>query len=219
MLHTLLKPKHLSHKVRWGTNKDGGYVIASEYMHVSKLISCGCDNQTSFEEDYLNHNTNGHVDIYDLKNRCDLANHNKNVKFYNTKISSFEQIDTDQPCIIQMDIEGSEFDVLNSYCGTFSNVLQLIIELHFNFKGNLDSWSRILQKLNQHFYLIHIHGNNFSSIGKYAPVPDVIECTYINKSIVNESLNDEHLSYPIPNLDYPNRSDRKDIKLDWWIAK
>jgi len=219
MLQTLLQPKHIENKVRWGINKDGGYVIASDYSNVDKLISCGCDNQTSFEEDYLKHNTDGHIDIYDLKNKCDLAKYNNNIKFYNTKIVSFEQLNIDHPCMIQMDIEGSEFDILDSYRGIFDNVLQFIIEFHFHLKGDLDSWSRILEKLNQSFYLVHIHGNNYSSVGKYSPVPDVIECTYINKKIVNTSLDNEYLSYPIPNLDYPNRSDRKDITLDWWITK
>lgn len=217
MLKDLLIPKHIDNKIRWGVNKDGGYVLSSHFSTVSQLISCGCDNQTSFEEDYLKHNPSGKINIYDTKNTCDLAQKNHNVQFYNNKVVSIDQLNISEPCIVQMDIEGSEYDILSNYAGNFSNIVQFIVEFHFIYAGDLAGWETILTKLNKYFYLIHIHANNCVQSKKYSPVPDVIECTYLNKNLLNTTLDNDNVSYPTKGLDYRNCPHKPELILNWWI--
>ena len=53
MLKDLLIPYKITDKIRLGSIKDGGYVVSSQNLNVNRLVSVGCDNQTSFEKDFL----------------------------------------------------------------------------------------------------------------------------------------------------------------------
>ena len=116
-----------------------------------------------------------------------------------------------------MDIEGSEYDVFSNYNGNFRDIEQLIIEFHFTWKGDLSGWRNILKKINDSFYLVHLHGNNCAPTATYNPVPDVIECTYINKSYVTYKIDKEDSPYPLQNLDSVNCNNRDDFILNWWL--
>jgi hypothetical protein len=118
-----------------------------------------------------------------------------------------------------MDIEGSEYDILYNYSNNFENVVQFIVEFHFMYCGTLEGWRQILNKLNKYFDLIHIHANNCQQSKKYDPVPDVIECTYLNKNLLNQRLHNEHVSYPINGLDFSNCPHKPDLVLNWWVHK
>jgi len=66
--------------------------------------------------------------------------------------------------VLKMDVEGAEWDSLDS---TPQDILiqfdQIIIELHgIRILKDLDIKIRVLQKLNENFYLHHIHGNNYA---------------------------------------------------------
>jgi len=222
ILPSLLIPKHIpiENKKRFGNNGDSGYVLYEpDVKKCNKLISLGCDNSTSFEEDILNYNKNITVDIYDIDSECDLANNNNRVNFYKERVVNIdEKVGTNDHAIIQMDIEGSEFYVFQNPLDLekSKNISQLIIEIHFNMIPNNDINLAInlLQNINTIFDLVHIHGNNHvaTTIG---PVPMVIECTYLNKNL-KLNLQQESNSFPIENLDYPNHKDWKDHQLLWW---
>lgn len=216
-LKDLLIPKAIDKKIRLGSRVDGGYVVSYDHIHTDYLISCGCDNRTSFEEDFLKLNPNSTVYIYDLNNVCDLANFKTNVIFTQKSIHSFNQLNCDKKSTIQIDIEGSEYEMLLNYNGSFNNIVQMIIEFHLASSGSLTGWSNIFNKINQYFELIHIHGNNCGDLGRFSPVPDVIECTYVNKDYLHKELPVETRSYPVPNLDYRNCLYQQELILDWWI--
>ena len=135
MLKDSLIPYKITDKIRLGSLKDGGYVVSSQNLNANRLISVGCDNQTSFEKDFLSINPKSNIDIYDINNVCYFASRHSNVNFYNIEVNSFEQLNIDSNCIVQMDIEGSEYDVFSNYSGNFEYVQQLIVEFHFKFKG------------------------------------------------------------------------------------
>jgi len=217
MLKDLLIPYKINNKIRLGNPKDGGYVVSSDHLNTSKLISLGCDNQTSFEKDFLKINPTSRIDIYDIDSECDLASRHDNVNFYNMEVNSFEQLSIDSNCVVQMDIEGSEYDVFSNYDGHFKYIQQLIIEFHFHFNGNASGWENVLKKINESFYLVHIHGNNCAPITQYNPVPDAIECTYVNKNNFVSTPPKENIAYPLRNLDRTNCNNRTDFILDWWL--
>lgn len=223
ILPKLLIPKHipLENKKRFGNNGDSGYVLYEPDVKKStKLISLGCDNSTSFEQDILLYNPNLTIDIYDIDSECDLSKNNNRVNFYKEKVLSIEEkLKSEEHTIIQMDIEGSEFYVFqnNLDLEKSKNISQLIIEIHFNMipDNDVNLAINLLKNINTIFDLIHIHGNNHisSTIG---PVPMVIECTYLNKNL-GLNLQKENNSFPISNLDYPNYKPWKDHKLSWWM--
>lgn len=216
MLKDLLIPYKITDKIRLGSLKDGGYVVSSQNLNANKLISVGCDNQTSFEKDFLSINPKSNIDIYDINNVCDFASRHSNVNFYNIEVNSFEQLNIDSNCIVQMDIEGSEYDVFSNYSGNFEYVQQLIIEFHFHFNSDSSGWENVLKKINESFYLVHVHGNNCAPITQYDPVPDAIECTYVNKNRFSNVPAKEDIAYPIE-LDKTNCNNREDFVLDWWL--
>ena len=217
MLQDLLIPYKIFDKIRVGGPTDGGYVVSSQYLKSNRLVSVGCNNQTSFEEHFLKINPNSTIDIYDKNNVCDLATRHPNVNFYNIEINRFEQLNIDPGCIVQMDIEGAEYDVFSNYDGNFRNIQQLVIEFHFKWNGDSSGWENILKRFNENFYLVHIHANNCAPITDHAPVPDVIECTYINKSYLTHQMQKEDVTYPLQDLDNINCSNRDDFVLSWWL--
>jgi len=223
ILPSLLIPKHIptTNKKRFGNNGDSGYVLYEpDVRNSSRLISLGCGNATSFEEDILSYNKNIVVDIYDINNGCDLANNNNRVNFHKEKVTNLlKKFESKDHVIVQMDIEGSEFDVFQKPLDEekSKNISQLIIEIHFCMIPNNDHSIAInlLQNINEKFDLIHIHGNN-NVQSKIGPVPMVIECTYLNKNF-NLNLKKETNPFPIKNLDYPNFSQFPEHELSWWL--
>lgn len=205
-------------KVRLGGAFDGGYAVCPEFV-ADRLISLGCDNKTHFESAYLSLRPNAKIDIYDPNGKCDLAEQDDRVSFHEKAIQSFDELDMSSPCVVQIDVEGSEKDMILNYNGSFDNVTQLVIEIHFKLKKRPQKkgWNDCLEKLNEHFHLIHIHGNTRSRVDVNAPIPNVIECTYINKKLfVPDSL--EPNIFPDCGVDRPNRRNNEQHQLDWWIV-
>ena len=130
-----------------------------------------------------------------------------------------------------MDIEGSEFNWLDSMTETeLNNFSQIVLEVHWPF----DIYRmNMLKKLNKTHYIIHIHGNNYcdGDIPKHLPsgrtydgtitinnhkmpqikLPEVFEVTYINKKLCdNLSVEMKEIQFPTI-LDYPNNPNSNDI--------
>ena len=71
---------------------------------------------------------------------------------------------------------------------------------------------QIVKKLNEFFYIFHIHPNN--SLKKIYienfNIPPLLEISFINKKHVKKVGLTKN-KYPIKNLDFPNKIDRSDI--------
>jgi hypothetical protein len=130
--------------------------------------------------------------------------------------------DSDRDLILQMDIEGSEFQViLDSTRDLLKRFRIIIIEFH-NMEQlfNRDSFyfiNHVFQKLLGDFAVCHIHPNNADPVwtsGSYA-VPRTLEVTFLRKDRVGAT--DKRLSFP-HKLDAPNAPGRKDVVLPdcWW---
>lgn len=134
--------------------------------------------------------------------------------------------------ILKMDVEGCEYSFLTDenlkiLANTFD---QLTLEVHGlieetpdgwiiepaiqDAKNNLQKKVDFFKKLNQHFYLFHIHGNNHAP--RYVDFPDSLELTYVNKRIC-DSIGVSQQRCPDLSVDEPNFDGRPDFCLDWWI--
>jgi len=221
ILNTYITPFSL---VRLGPKEDGGYVIANGFDY-DLFISCGIANDIRFEESFL--------DIHKIKciafdetissfpsHRNSMEWIPKNIGYSNTEKTTNlkEYIQNNNKIFLKMDIEGSEFNWLDSMLETeLEKFSQIVLEFHWPF----DIYrSNMLKKLNKTHYIIHIHGNNNSSIvtinNHIIPeikLPEVFEVTYINKKLCNNSLVEmKEIQFPTI-LDYPNNPRAPDISF------
>jgi hypothetical protein len=220
ILNTYKIPNNL---VRLGPKEDGGYVIADGFNY-DLFISCGIANDIRFEESFL--------DIYKIKciafdgtiqlfpyHRNNIEWIPKNIGYLNTdKTTNLkEYIQTNQKIFLKMDIEGSEFNWLDSMTETeLDNFSQIVLEVHWPF----DIYRmNMLKKLNKTYYIIHIHGNNYGDekviINNHKipqiNLPEVFEVTYINKKLCDySSVEMKEIQFPTI-LDYPNNPNADDI--------
>ena len=108
------------------------------------------------------------------------------------------------PIFIKIDIEGSEYRILNEILEYQEKFCAVIIEFH-DVDLHLEKICNFTQKLN--LELTHIHPNNYGLIGE-KDIPSVIELTYEKNP---EKKNHEVI---LPNnVDQPNNPLSKDIEL------
>lgn len=225
--------------IRLGPKQDGGYIIA-DGLDYNLFISCGIANDIRFEEAFLN--------IYKIKciafdgtiktfpsHKNNIEWIQKNIDFFNTEKTTNlkEYIKDNNNIFLKMDIEGSEFNWLDSMTeNELQKFNQIVIEVHWPFDIYRMS---TLAKLNKTHYIIHIHGNNYCAKdvpkhlntgrtydgtvtinNKNLPplrLPEVFEITYINKTFCdNSSVKIKSSLFPT-SIDYPNNPNAKDINF------
>ena len=113
---------------------------------------------------------------------------------------------------LKIDIEGSEYDILEDIILNKSKIQGIVIEFH-EVSKNIDKIINFTNKLNTDLYLVHIHANNYS-MKEFNEFPEAIEITYSKKNLhLDIKSNDKE--YPLKNLDYPNSKRSPDIKISF----
>lgn len=215
-INTLAVYKSPYKKLRIGKDYDGGYIICDiPDINYGVIISGGIADDISFEEHLCSIYPNTTCYAFDGTEYFNINGHvNKNIVFiknnigpitdnYNTNL--FDIIDKYDDIFLKMDIEGAELPWLkcltNDQMKKFS---QIVIEFHFPFS---EDDNRVFLKLNENHILVHFHGNNCPAgviNHKGIIVPNVFECTYINKKYVELNtivLNNECIP---SSIDMPN---------------
>ena len=132
-----------------------------------------------------------------------------NVKLFNQtitynsirKILKYEIL---KPIFFKIDIEGSEYRILDELIESQDLIVGLVIEFH-NVDLQLEKIIDFINKFN--LQLTHIHPNNYGEVDKFNN-PTVIEFTFEKNPI--EGTSDLFL----PNrLDQPNNPDKHDLEL------
>lgn len=220
-------------KIRLGSNNDGGYVIADLNDGYDCYISAGVSDEESFSRDFIN--------LYktDYKNSFAFdgtilrypTQYTRNISFIRKNIAPYSSrktrnlsvlIDSFDSIFLKMDIEGSEYNWINSLSTEqLKKFKQIVIEFH---GINDDSWNikfadkeACFEKLANTHYLVHAHANNYettTTVANNLPIPNVIELTYVNKNILEvPSQNTDKLPC---SLDRPNCSSNPDINLSFY---
>jgi hypothetical protein len=205
----LLLFSHPYPKIRLGKDYDGGYVIHDiPEIKYDILISGGIDNDISFEEKFCEkYKTeciafDGTID--NISNINNITHIKKNIDTDNNLSDLLKRY---KNIFIKMDIEGSEFEwIKNLEEKNFSNIVQMVIEFHYPSEKE----NEIFEKINKYFVLVHFHANNYCGYRVSqiygVSLPNVFECTYINKKYIQMrdlSLNSEKL---------PTKYDMRNIK-------
>ena len=110
---------------------------------------------------------------------------------------------------VKMDIEGTEYRVLEDVVSYADRILAMAIEFHDT--GPLRPvFERTMDVVRQRFEIVHVHANNF--IPPYRDgVPEALEITVARKDLVPGAQRRKRL--PLPQLDRPNDPGRPDYRL------
>ncbi|MEL6449713.1 MAG: FkbM family methyltransferase [Pseudomonadota bacterium] len=126
--------------------------------------------------------------------------------------------------ILQMDIEGAEYDVLTYESSeTLAQFTTMVIEFHGLkrlFQPEfLRTFSAIFEKIYRNFSICHVHPNNCSGVATYkgVAVPRLLEITFVRNDVLEAFATGAELTLPHP-LDHPNVAENEDIVLPeiWW---
>ena len=120
---------------------------------------------------------------------------------------------------LKIDTEGAEFDYfLNADIDDLSTfVCGIVVEVHWlDQPQNQTKFVDMMEKINKHFILTHVHGNNWGGAFEYKEhtVPRVPEFSFVNRKYITEAVPDTQ-DYPIVDLDYPNNTNLAECNLDF----
>ena len=232
ILKKLLPYKTEYDLIRLGDDNDGGYLVPNDLNGIVKNYSAGVGNLSKFEKD-LKEN------FLINSNMLDYNNIDENIlpvgsKFFKKKIGvgiNKDELninnwlqDEKGEIIFKMDIEGDEYLTLGSVSEeNLKKMRILVLEIHdlrnlrnyFFFK----TFEKIITKLNDVFYVCHLHVNNVSkvkNIGGYN-IPDMLEITLIRKDRVKNFTSEFSV---IPNkLDQKTVINKNEIFIDqkWYF--
>ncbi len=223
-----LKPYYVGEKIRLGRANDGGYVLPKQLLQDSEcLFSYGINNDITFDEHYIQL-TGKKVYAYDHTIENIYSKHPDLFTWYKEGLSGtnkeqtdnflnhYRQLKLSKRVLLKIDVEGCEYEWLeNTDIQKLASITTgIVIEFHYlSDETYRNRFITILENLNKHFYLCHVHGNNCGSTFEYKGyiVPEVLELTFISKEIIKDVELDK-ASYPTE-LDSPNAAQLKDYVL------
>tara|TARA_B100001057_G_scaffold141887_1_gene141598 strand:- start:730 stop:1509 length:780 start_codon:yes stop_codon:yes gene_type:complete len=151
--------------------------------------------------DYLN--------FFSKKNKhLKLMISNKNIS--NKEITINKILKQKKNVLLKVDIEGSEYKILNNILINRKKINCLIIEFH-SVKKNLSKIYKFIDKL-KNLKLMHVHGNNVNKIELHG-YPYALELTFVNSKKIKYKNTTNLREYPIADIDYPSVKRNEDIKL------
>lgn len=232
----LLNVYNVGEKVRLGSANDGGYVLPKLCIKNSKyLFSYGISDDISFDEHYIEQTEfKNKVIAYDHTIDNIFTKYQDNFTLNKIGLSGIETNETSnfikhyhdnnikERVLLKVDVECCEYEWLeNTNIETLSQIISgLIIEFHeLSDEIYKNRFVEIIKKLNNYFYICHIHGNNWSHTFTYVhdsntyEIPNVLEITFIPKNIVKNVQLDNSI-YPCE-LDSPNNEVKREISLEF----
>ncbi|EDY38064.1 conserved hypothetical protein [Cyanobium sp. PCC 7001] len=209
-----LQPRPCGHKlIRIGGDKDGAYLLPDDLEGIKWCISPGVNNFKYFEDQLL--------ELYGVKSI--LVDYTSDPQLFATPLQEGKQIfykkwlaaksnleqmqvslqdlinencEKGDDLILQMDIEGAEWDVLSS-CpeSLLSDFRIIVLELHdldkldkANFASNIVLPN--LRKISQTHSCVHIHPNNTSFVKDYGNgqplIPSMVEVTFLRRDRIRQ---------------------------------
>lgn len=221
--------------IRMGGANDGGYLVPDDLEGVSHCFSPGVDDRAQFEMEcstrgiasFLADGTVSGPPSYLAD--CHFTRMNLGPRTTPQTMTLDDWVASSLPpnlggdLILQMDIEGAEFDVLaTARDETLARFRIAVIEFHGGHRLDRPSvrrrWLRCLTRLAGIFDVVHLHPNNCCGIANVDgfQVPRVMEVTLLRKDRTKARRPVAKLPNP---LDQPNLTDRPDIVLpqEWLV--
>lgn len=221
-------------KIRVGSSGDGGYVMLEEIFKFGKIAySIGIGKTVKFEEavEKLGYKIWMYDHTVDGKK---FKNENRTIfklgigpkdtgqfKTLSTMIGDNGH-ENEENMVLQMDVEGAEWDVLNSIDSqTLSQFSLINLEIHwlnmmFAKPDTTEMVRKSLNALTRNHTVFHVHANNwcgYYEIENKPPLADVLEISLVNDALVNFTPCGE--TFPGA-LDSPNKPSEPDIDLGYF---
>lgn len=224
-----IAPEQPAAMLRLGRDFDGGYLVPDDLAGIRYCFSPGVDNVASFEADLLER----------AGIRSFLADFSVDAPPAGVEIAGFVKkfigppgrgeryitledwvngsASPDGDLLLQMDIEGGEYDVLLSAPPRLLRRFRImVIEFH-DLRSMRDGFffrrlRRVFSRIMRDFRVAHIHPNN-AGIVEYlgsVPLPDVVEMTFVRRDRRYELAASPAFPHP---LDRPNIEGREEIPL------
>jgi hypothetical protein len=125
---------------------------------------------------------------------------------------AFGRLPAECPVFVKMDIEGSEYRVLDDLLRHSQNIVAMAIEFH-----DVDilpgQFNSLIEKIKRDFHIVHLHGNNMGGMAFHFPIAP--EITFLNKRFFSASPSPSQLKYPVPGLDRPNYAGLPDFTFEF----
>ena len=140
-----------------------------------------------------------------------ISRDNKHIKTKISKSNVENIIDSVEleTCLLKIDIEGSEWEILPKIGDAIESIACLIIEFHY-VRENTTQLKKIVDRLKQTHNIAHLHINNFSPQNNLG-VPDFIELTFVRKDYKSSGLKRKKL--PIISLDRKTMPNLEDFSI------
>jgi hypothetical protein len=224
-------------KKKWegGGVGDGGYLIPNNLNEIKYCFSAGVGETSDFELE-LSEKYNIKSFIADASvNGPSVLNKNFiflpkfiGARTYENYITlsdwMLQSIAQEKNLILQMDIEGAEYEVLSfETIETLSRFSSITVEFHGLHKlferSFFHMFSSIFEKIYCNFSICHVHPNNAGGIFclDEIEIPRLIEVTFIRNDLVQGLIKSGPVVLP-HQLDRKNVDSQKDIKMPdlWW---
>jgi hypothetical protein len=219
-----LFPLNVSNNISWkrfGSPKDGGYLLEDEISKSDICISLGIGDDYSFDLDIAKYCNQVLMFDHTITQPQPLSSNMsfKKIGIGTVELENFTTIEkiisklpVGSDLILKIDIEGAEWGILESLTfDTLRRFKQIAAEFH-NLHSIHDSshFERIvnsLSKISQTHFLANFHINNWAPYHLIAgvPFPDVVEATYIRR--VSSSGHQVNLQISV---NKPNNADLSD---------
>ena len=209
--------------VRLGPDGDGGYLVPDDLAGIKACFSPGVSNIAGFEKDCanlgmdvymadksINELPEAHSRFHFLKKFIAATNDND----YITLDKWVNQAMNDQTCdlLLQMDIEGYEYETIYSLSDKLKNRFRIIVvEFHWMHllwsKPFFDLSSHAFYKLLQTHSVVHVHPNNLGKTVKRnnIEIPELIEITFLRNDRIHSRQNTQTFPHELDvrNTDSP----------------
>ena len=199
--------------IRIGRDNDSGYICPNDFENITTCFSPGVEQDSTFEkqlsEKYGIKSILADYSVDKPGEDCtDFTFYKKFIGYGDEKYITLENlvrtVSNNGDKILQMDIEGGEYEVIIDTSREILREFRIIcIEFHeFDKLMDRDFFrmvKAIFNKLFQDFYIVHIHPNNISKpiIYKDMIIPPTLEFTFIRKDRVLCTELTYHESYPL----------------------
>jgi hypothetical protein len=115
---------------------------------------------------------------------------------------AFGRLPAGRRVFVKIDIEGSEYRILDDVIRHSQNIVSIAIEFH-DVDILSERFNSLVEKIKRDFYIVHIHGNNMGGTTPFG-FPSAAEITFLNKRFFSSPPPPSQLKYPLPQLDQPN---------------
>jgi len=222
--------------IRIGPDSDGGYLIPEDLDGLTALFSPGVDIESRFELELAKRGLK--VFLADLSVENPSVIH-PNFFFIKKFLGSFNsnyyltldswinnsEIDSSSDLILQMDIEGYEYESIFSISDKNLNRFRIIVIEFHDLNRLIEPYffcqfSRVIEKLLQNHSVVHIHPNNYFptiQMGELE-VPPIMEFTFLR----NDRFYSREKRFDFPHiLDKDNVMSKPSVVLpkSWYLSK